>query len=81
LRLFGQKEKWSSDLGVKTTVSPMIGTFNPDVLFLFLSCEREKEPKMRRRIAALFGQDNAFVTKRHKFAYANHIILLCICTQ
>ena len=36
-------------MGVKTTVSPMIVTFNPDVLFLFLSCEREKEAKRERR--------------------------------
>ena len=75
LRLLGQKKKWGSDLGVKTAVTQIIVTFNLDVLFLFLSCEREKEPKMRRRIAALFGQANVFVPKRHKFAYANHIIL------
>ena len=50
-------------------------SFKHHVLFLFLSCEREKEPKMRRRIATLFGQANAFVTWRHKFAFANRIIL------
>ena len=75
LRLFGQKKKWGSDLGIKTTVTYVIVTFNPDVLFLFLSCEREKEQKMRSRIASLFGQDNVFVLKQHKFTFANHIIL------
>ena len=74
---FCVKEKRSSDAGVKIAVILIIVTFKPDVLFLFLSCEREKEPKMRRRIATLFGQDNAFVTKRHKFAHANRILLRC----
>ena len=42
---FCVKEKRSSDAGVKIAVILIIVTFKPDVLFLFLSCEREKEPK------------------------------------
>ena len=51
----GKKKKWSSDLNIKIAVSHVIVTFNPDVLFLFLSCEREKEPKREDSLCTLRG--------------------------